>query len=72
MTVGELIGALSQFHPHTPVVVSGFDGWGFDGLSSMETVTLKRCTSGSCVAPDFDAPNERDTAGEEINALALL
>jgi len=46
MTVAELIVALSNFEPNTPVVVSGFDEGGYDDLASITEVFVAQTGSG--------------------------
>jgi hypothetical protein len=40
MTIAELIQTLSQYDPHLPVVVKGYEG-GFNDVSIIEEITLE-------------------------------
>lgn len=40
MTIAELISALSQFDPETPIVVRGYEG-GYNNVSIVEPLTMQ-------------------------------
>lgn len=71
MTVADLITALQQHDPSLPVVVEGFDSWGFDPVDQPEVVTLHPVKPASHGPAYQDEDHNGERTGPDFAALFL-